>query len=182
MDDNDIVRQVNNGNKNIFKILVKKYQKPLHRFIYPKVFGADVADDLTQETLFRAYRKLDTYNPKGMSFKNWLYLQARSVVSNNIKKKTGYGNLLKDVKNRSNMEPDHGNDTGLNEERDIRRICVDEKLKLLPDEERELVILFFKNGMTKKEIAEIWKCHPKTISRHLDRLMEKIVPLMGECL
>lgn len=70
--DADNLRKARIGNHQAFRALVEPYQKELQRHCYRMTGSYDDADDLVQETLFRAWRALGTYVSHG-TFRAWLY-------------------------------------------------------------------------------------------------------------
>jgi len=60
------------GDHEAFMRAVTPYRKELHRHCYRMTGSVDDADDILQETLFRAWRSLGTYAGRS-SFRAWLY-------------------------------------------------------------------------------------------------------------
>lgn len=71
------------GDHGAFRALVEPYQRELHGHCYRMTGSHDDADDLVQETLFRAWRGLGTYVSRG-SFRGWLYRIATNTTLNLI--------------------------------------------------------------------------------------------------
>lgn len=94
MEDQKAIQNILSGDLDSFKILIKKYEKPLFHFVEKFVFfNKEICEDIIQETLINAYRYLNKYNPS-FSFKTWLF----QIAINEAKKK------LKVQKNRINNE------------------------------------------------------------------------------
>ena len=70
--DSESLRKARIGSHQAFRELVEPYQAELKRHCYRMTGSLDDADDLVQETLFRAWRGLGTYVSHG-SFRAWLY-------------------------------------------------------------------------------------------------------------
>ncbi len=68
----DDVRAAKTGDHRAFERAVDPYRRELHRHCYRMTGAADDADDLLQETPFRAWRSLGTYAGRS-SFRAWLY-------------------------------------------------------------------------------------------------------------
>lgn len=84
--DEALVRQVRNGERELFSILVDRYKRGIANFISAGVHSpADVAD-LSQETFLRAYAHLGTFNPALGRFSTWIYQIARNVVRTHLGK------------------------------------------------------------------------------------------------
>ena len=73
MEDQKAIQNILSGDLDSFKILIKKYEKPLFHFVEKFVFfNNEICEDIIQETLINAYRYLNKYNPS-FSFKTWLF-------------------------------------------------------------------------------------------------------------
>ncbi|MFV1999025.1 MAG: RNA polymerase subunit sigma-70 [Acidimicrobiia bacterium] len=70
--DAENLRKARIGSHQAFRALVEPYQAELKRHCYRMTGSFDDADDIVQETLFRAWRGLGAYVSHG-SFRAWLY-------------------------------------------------------------------------------------------------------------
>jgi RNA polymerase sigma-70 factor, ECF subfamily len=79
-----------------FDRVVDAYQTKLYRFIYSMVGEAELARDLTQDTLLLAYRNLnrraaeaedDTPNPGQQNMSAWLYTIARNTALSELRRR-----------------------------------------------------------------------------------------------
>ena len=68
----DDLRSARSGDHAAFVRAVSPYRNELHRHCYRMTGSVDDADDIVQETLFRAWRSLGTYAGRS-SFRAWLY-------------------------------------------------------------------------------------------------------------
>lgn len=73
------------GNNNAFNELIKRYRKPLTRFIIRYVKNLDIAEDIAQDSfVYMIMNKVD-YDFK-YSFRTYLYTIAKSRALNHVKK------------------------------------------------------------------------------------------------
>jgi RNA polymerase sigma-70 factor (ECF subfamily) len=82
MDDGFLIRQVLGGNRNAFRLLVIRYQRPVFRFLGGLGFEAAAAEELAQEAFLRAYRSLADYDPDRARFSTWLFTIAKHLALN----------------------------------------------------------------------------------------------------
>jgi RNA polymerase sigma-70 factor (ECF subfamily) len=68
------------GCRESFGLLVERHQKGLYNFLLQRVRSPDEAEDLTQESFVRAWRRLSTYRDQ-WRFSTWLYAVARSAAA-----------------------------------------------------------------------------------------------------
>ena len=72
-DDVQLIGRVLSGDDTAFNTLVEKYEKSAHALAWRKVGDFHDAEEITQDTFLRAYKKLATLkNPH--QFAGWLYV------------------------------------------------------------------------------------------------------------
>jgi len=85
MSDNEIIRQILLGNRNLFRKLVEHYQPMVFRTCMGYLHNKDDADDLTQEVFIQAYQSLSGFKGNA-SFSTWIYRIAVNASLNRIRK------------------------------------------------------------------------------------------------
>lgn len=85
MRDEDLIVLVQQGQRKAYDILVTRYKNRLYNFILKMVANPTEAEELTQETLIRAYIYADKYREIAR-FSTWLFTIATNLVRNNIRK------------------------------------------------------------------------------------------------
>ena len=83
-DDTALVDRALTGDRTAFETLVSPYQRELHVHCYRMVGSLHDAEDLTQETMLRAWRALRSYRGKG-PVRAWLYKIATNACLNHIR-------------------------------------------------------------------------------------------------
>jgi len=121
----------------------------------------DLADDLTQETLLRAWGNRDSFTP-GTNLKAWLFTILRNAFYTSLRKKA-----------REVEDPDDINARNLavaaSQEEDLGLKDLQKALKRLPDEQREAIILVGASGCSYEEAASICGCAVGTIKSRVSR-------------
>jgi len=72
------IRRVRAGDRDAFRPLVQRYQKPLFGFVTNLIRDADAAEDIVQDVFCSAYAGLDAYDARRGSFSTWLFTIARN--------------------------------------------------------------------------------------------------------
>lgn len=75
----EVLRQVDRGNRDAFRMIVRGYSLPLRSFIASQVHHLEDVDDLTQEVFLGAYRNLGEFR-RGDDFGAWLRGIARNQL------------------------------------------------------------------------------------------------------
>jgi RNA polymerase sigma-70 factor (ECF subfamily) len=84
--DEALVRQVREGDRDAFAVLVDRYKRGIGNFIGAAVRSPSDVADLSQETFLRGYAHLGTFNPQLGKFSTWIYQIARNVVRTHLGK------------------------------------------------------------------------------------------------
>jgi RNA polymerase sigma-70 factor (ECF subfamily) len=80
------VSQVRSGDHEAFHAVFQRYSKPVLSFVYNLLGDRARAEEATQETFIRAYRKVGTMSG-GTQLSTWLFGIARNVVRETIREK-----------------------------------------------------------------------------------------------
>lgn len=84
--DNEIIRLILDGDKNLFAILQKKYKRIISNLIKKMIKDEDDIEDLIQETFIKAYNALPNFQ-FSYSFSSWIYRIASNTCIDFIRKK-----------------------------------------------------------------------------------------------
>ena len=145
------------GDRNAISQLIERHSRRVRDYIQMMVKDGDVADDIFQETFIKAVRVIDEgrYTDNGR-FLSWILRIAHNQVIDHFRAQT---------QNRQLNEAEAGYDV-LGTLRLAARTVEDEivceqiagdvrrMVELLPDEQREVVMMRYYSGLSFKEIAE----------------------------
>lgn len=121
----------------------------------------DMADDLVQETLLKAWAAQDRFEP-GTSMRAWTFVILRNVYLTEMRRNRFRGDYDETVAERILVESP-AQEEPLHLE-DMRRA-----LMSLPEERREALLLVGAGGFSYEEAAEICKCPVGTIKSRVGR-------------
>jgi len=85
-DSEALAARAQTGCRESFGLLVERHQKGLYNFLLQRVRSPDEAEDLTQESFVRAWRRLATYRDQ-WRFSTWLYAVARSAAADRARER-----------------------------------------------------------------------------------------------
>jgi RNA polymerase sigma-70 factor, ECF subfamily len=135
--------------ERVYLELVRAYQTAILNYIYRLVGDIDVAEDLTQDTYVKAYRALPSLalEDEAQSLRRaWLYRIAHNVATDHLRHQARLRWLrLEAVRHRAMDDP-----SGQVGERE----AVTRALGGLPDEQREVLVLFSYADLSAAEVAE----------------------------
>jgi RNA polymerase sigma factor (sigma-70 family) len=168
------------GDWAAFAFLVDKYKEVVHAYAYHRTSDYQAAQDITQEVLIKAYRKLAQLKWPHR-FRSWLY----TIASNECKMW-----LRKHSKEREQEMPLEDVPVEELDELAVRnhsdediRLTVKSAIETLPTANRLALSLHYMSGLSVNEIAEFMGISPNTVKGKLHRarkqLGEKLEKMIG---
>lgn len=82
----ELIAKAKNGDRDALNQIVAESWHPLYRFIAYKTGRPDDAQDLVQETFFRAFRSLSSYQTGEAKFGSWLGRIAANLITDRWRK------------------------------------------------------------------------------------------------
>jgi RNA polymerase sigma-70 factor, ECF subfamily len=148
--ENEIVRNAVNGDVEAFGILYEKYLDAIFRYIYFRVSNSQDAEDLTGIVFMKAWEALPKFRLNGFPFSSWLYRIAHNVVIDFHRKKSSFS--IEKVDEFA-FDPQINLLTEIADKEQLRKLIY--AVSLLPDDQQQVIILRFVEGLSYKEIARI---------------------------
>ncbi|MBN2984295.1 RNA polymerase sigma factor [Cohnella algarum] len=156
MTDSQLIREIKDGNVELYSELMTRYQKKILSFIYHMLRSAKLellAEDLCSETFYKAYRSLHSFREVDASFATWLYTIARNTVLSELRKQKAAHMSLDDSAYIPAAPPEATPEMALL--RNEKVLKVREAINNLPEKQRSALILREYEGMDYQEIAGI---------------------------
>ena len=153
---------------DIFESIVSQYQDQLFRFAFMRVGIREVAEDIVQDVLLRLYRVMSE-GKKIRSHESFLLRSVSNACIDHLRRKKPPTLQIEDIDDLPDIQ-----DRNIDEE--FRRISM--VLDGLPYEQAEILRLKCYDGLTFRQIAEIYELSEATVkSRYrypLQHLRNKI--------
>lgn len=152
-EDERLVEAVLKGKVEAFGGIVRKYEKVIFNLMYRAAGSREEAADLTQEAFLKAYDRLHTFRA-GRKFHPWLYTLSVNVARDYLRKRQRQPiTSLRDPETIA--ETVFGDSNAIAEaDRSAEIQSLFEMLRNLPLDDREALLLRFREGLKMKEIAE----------------------------
>jgi RNA polymerase sigma factor (sigma-70 family) len=156
MTDSQLIREIKDGNIELYSELMRRYQRKILAFIYHMLKSAKLellAEDLCSETFYKAYRSLHSFREVDASYSTWLYTIARNTVLSELRKQKAGSISLDEVGYIPVAPPDTVPEQRLLQSE--RMMMVREAINSLPEKQRSALILREYDQMDYQEIANI---------------------------
>ncbi len=164
MDEQELVRQIQQGDEMAFAEIVRIYKNRIVNFLWKITGDYQKAVELSQETFMRVYFKAHRYRPIA-SFSSWIYTIASNLAKTEMKKLRKYTVVsLDDVQNVIPAEASADNPGDSSLIKSLRSA-----LNSLHPRYRIPVILKDVEGFSQEEIAEMLKRPIGTIKARISR-------------
>jgi len=151
-EDAGLAEQARDGDPQAFAALYDRYFEQVYRYVYYRVREVEEAEDVTSEVFFRALRAMPRYQPR-QPFLAWLYRIARNAVIDRARAerpRVSFEDAL--------AHPDAGEHIV---DPDAAVLATDRRSRLraalgnLTEEQQEVVILRFVEGLSADEVGKI---------------------------
>lgn len=171
--EDDDLRSALAGDHAAFDRAVSPYRNELHRHCYRMTGSVDDADDILQETLFRAWRSLGTYAGRS-SFRAWLY---RIATNRSIDTLGGKARQESAVAWEGQevglepmwMQPYPDNPADINERREHIATAFVVAIQRLPPKQRAALLLKDVLGFSVPDIADALETTEQAVNSALQR-------------
>jgi len=167
-DDEKLIDRFLAGDVTGFDELVRRYQKMVYGLAYQFVRNHSDADEVAQKTFLAVYRKLSSFNRQS-AFKTWIYRISVNLAKNQIRDRNRHSG--EEVSPRlADIKPS-AEEVLRDSERDK---LVSQAIRLLPEKQRQVVLLRVANELPYKEIAQILDCSESAAKVHFHYALQTL--------
>lgn len=176
-EDNVLVKKVIEGDKELFGLIVDRYEKPLNRYALRYVRNETGAADVVQEVFIKAYINLRSFK-QTKKFSSWIYRithnEAISYMRKHKKEVT-----TSDEDWFDNLADDR---TAIEDiiDREIEAQKIKKLLMHLKDKYREPLLLFAIDNKSYEEISEILHLPINTIGTRINRAKSQLRDILDK--
>jgi RNA polymerase sigma-70 factor, ECF subfamily len=163
--DSELVRVTLEGQQTAFEELVKRYEQPIYRYC-KKLLSQNHHDseEVTSEVFYKAYRNLARFDQQ-RTFSSWLYRIAHNTAVNVIRSKAKWFSV--------DMSEFVWVPAEKKDEQPLTSSELHKVLDTLKIDDRNILILFYLEEQSLKEIADILKLTENTVAQKLSRARKK---------
>jgi len=143
-----LVERAAGGDFEAFGNLYSIYLDRIYRYVFYQVRDKMIAEDITEEVFVKAWKAIGSCKGKEQTFSSWLYRIAHNQVIDNLRSKRGQLSLeMETVDEVSGPE--------VEVEAELERQELLGLIACLPQNQRQVIILKFIEGLDNREIAQV---------------------------
>lgn len=160
----DLIEKAKQGDKEAFTKLIEKNEMKLYKIAKIKLRNETDIEDVVQETMLNLYTKLSKLKDN-TKFDIWLYKILINQCNQKYRKNKISIISLETVENQKT----YNNTIKIEDKLDYERI-----LEMFSSKDQIILLLYYSNGYTTKQIAKILGKNENTIKTKLRRMRQKI--------
>lgn len=174
--DNDLVFQVQQGNTELFGIVIERYHGKLFAYLYRLIGNQEEAQDLLQDVFIKAFRNMNSYDVE-RKFSSWIYRIAHNEAINHLKRKSlrrfiSWEDVVSTRDKLMTSETEEGADKTWLRKEIINE--VDQVINKLPFKYRQVLLLRYYSEKSYEEISEILQKPINTVGTLINRAKKKM--------
>jgi len=177
LSDEEIALLVQHGDKDKFGLLMERYEKKLLRYGRKFLSDKENVTDAVQEIFIKTYQGIKSFD-SSQRFSPWIYRIAHNMFVNAIKKNSRSPVSFIDFDTLI-AHPTYDDTAPAEREQKEMRVLIDRGLAGLPPNYREIIILYYLEELSYKEIADILRVPIGTVGIRLKRakdMLQKKLP------
>lgn len=171
--DNDLIRQVLQGNTAVYADLVNRYRAFVFTITLRYISSREDAEEVSQDIFVKAFRSLADF--KGESkFSTWLYTITTTSCLTFLRKKKLEVHSLDNERVFAAADNVDGGLSANQVEQKSRVAMVNEAIRMLSPDDAQVITLFYKGEQTLEEIARIMGKEPNAVKVQLHRARTRL--------
>lgn len=151
--DEEYALRVQQGDTDAFGVLMSRYEPKLMRYGSRFLARNEDVQDIVQDIFVNVYRNIKGFNPS-QRFSPWIYRIAHNAFVNELRRKSHAPIALPDFDLFALHAPAPESADDVSERASLARL-VESGLSSIPPKYREVLILYFMEDLSYKEIADV---------------------------
>ena len=172
--DNKLIELYLKGDEEALETLISRYLKPIYSFVYKNVGNQAQAEDITQEVFIKVWKNLKKFDQK-RNFKPWLFQIAKNTSIDYLRKKKSipFSRFENEKGQNVLMENLAAAPANLIENLSDKKTLA-MAMQGLNRREQEIINLRHNDGLSFKEIAEVFSESINTVKSRYRRTLKNI--------
>jgi RNA polymerase sigma-70 factor (ECF subfamily) len=171
--DEEIAVRIQGGDHESIGFLIERYEKKLLRYGHKFLSAREDIEDIVQDVFVSAYQNIQSFDPS-QTFSPWIYRIAHNALVNALRKSTrrpflpfDFDALVAHVVYEDPAESER-------ERRDMQAM-IDVGLDTISPKYKEILILYYLEDLSYKEIADVLHVPQGTVGIRLSRARSQLI-------
>ena len=175
LSDGDLVRLIAWQSREALEGLYDRYSGAVYSLAVYMLQDAGAAEEVTQDTFFKVWRKGSSYNPERGKVTSWLFSIAHHRVIDEVRRRRrrDRNQVFQDV-DLIDRPADDSSDPTRYAMVQMRRSRIKDALSALRPEQREVVVLAYYGGLTHSEMAKRLELPLGTVKTRMRLALKKL--------
>jgi RNA polymerase sigma-70 factor (ECF subfamily) len=181
MDDSAIVAAVRAGQRDaVLSAVLPQYRRKVYSLAWSIVKDSAIADDVAQDVFVKVWRSLPSFDGRA-SFSTWIYAITRNAAISALRQRRQQVSLQDEIvlaeaeTELAARAPEAQEERGAAEEERLATALAN-----LPEKQRQVVTLFYLQGRSYDEVAEMLAMPLGTVKTLLHRARGQLAQAMGD--
>lgn len=167
LSDEELAALVQRGDAEQFGMLMVRYESKLTRYGSRFLVQGDDIREIVQDIFIKTYQDIQSFDTT-QRFSPWIYRIAHNAFANELRRKSRSPIRLPDFDALLSHSP-AAESTDSESEHDLLVRMVETGLGSIPAKYREVLVLYFMEGLSYKEIADVLRVPVNTVGVRLTR-------------
>ncbi len=170
--DEDIIRQVLNGNRQAYAVLVDKYKDRVFSLALGIVRNRELAEEIAQDTFVKAYSSLKKFR-KEAGFSTWIYRITYNTAISEMRKQK---HKIRTVERVEENLPSADTSVTMEEleEKEEKHKLIEQAIDELFPEEKLILTLYYYEENSVEQISKATGLTPSNVKVKLFRIRHKL--------
>jgi RNA polymerase sigma-70 factor, ECF subfamily len=160
------------GDLDAFEEVYRRWERPIYRYAWGVLADADEADDVKQETFLKAFRSFHAFDGR-CAIHTWLFGICVNLCKDRIKRRSRRPEIEMDDETLANIPGGPGSDPAHAIMAGNEQALVMKALAVLPEKQRELLLLREVQGLSYQEIQAVFRCSLASVKLRLFRARQQ---------
>lgn len=172
----NLILKAQKGDQEAFGLLYEESYTPIYKYLLSRTRDVALAQDLSQEVFIKVYKALGSFTQKNISPLAYFFTIARNTLIDYARKKKP---LLVDEETWLEMKDEKEKTDRLAIQNEESKLLF-KNLNMLPDDQRDVLIMRFINDFSYQEIAGILNKKEEAVRQLQTRGLKKLRSIYKE--
>ena len=180
LNDTDIIERLLEGDTEAFGLLVGRYSERVFSLVCRICGNREDAEEVTQDVFVKVFRNIGNFR-RASSFSSWIYRIAYNASISHLRRQNPFrmSELQEERLDTGSREgPDDFEAAAPGREEQLERL--EKALATLPPDDRALLLFFYREDKSVREIAEIVSQSENNIKTRLHRIRKRLGNIYNE--